>query len=146
MTSTCVMTSVPRFASACLPAGRDGVARRRATCARRDARHATAAAAPRVHPGCAPRGPIVLTRAAPEGASTPARRWDKSKSAGADADGADERQVQRKRVRARATAVLVPSSFPTRGARPRPRPSTRRHVSPLTHDNLFFASSLDLSG
>jgi len=60
--------------------------------------------------------PIVLTRAAPEGASTPARRWDKSKFAGADADGADERQVQRKRVRARATAVLVPTSFPTRGA------------------------------
>lgn len=145
MTSTCVMTSVPRFASACLPAGRDGVARRRATCARRDARHATAAAAPRVHPGGAPRGPIVLTRAAPEGASTPARRWDKSKSAGADADGADERQVQRKRVRARATASsshlpfqpAVPPETETLNASPRFTPDPRQ---PL------FASSLDLSG
>ena len=41
MTSTCVMTSVPRFASACLPAGRDGVARaaaRHARVATRDTR------------------------------------------------------------------------------------------------------------
>lgn len=157
MTSTCVMTSVPRFAGARLPAGLDGVARRRATCARRDARHATAAAAPRVHPRGAPRGPIVLTRAAPDGASTPARRWDKSKSADADADGANERQVQRKRVRARARRpssshdpfhpavppeidTVVASSRLTRFT-PDPRPPLLRFLPPSLRVTVTAAAS-----
>ena len=145
MTSTCVMTSVPRFASACLPAGRDGVAPPRdMRASRRETRDRRRR--PSRPPRRRARGPIVLTRAAPEGASTPARRWDKSKSAGA-------------RTRTGRTSVRSSASGCARARRPSssqlpfqsavPPETETLNASPrftLTHDNLFFASSLDLSG